>query len=99
MVLAYPDGHQTLLPGGEWMLTDTYPGGSGIQSILLHHGPTDELVVLARLAYDWSFGAGELRADAHPRASPSGRLALVDTVASGQRQLLLLDLAPTLDGP
>ncbi len=94
-LLPYDDGHQTFLPGGEWMLSDTYVDGDGNHTPYLFNLLTDELVILGRFPMPGGYGAGEFRVDTHPRLGPDGRSAIIDSPHTGQgRQLHLLDLSP-----
>lgn len=94
-----PNGHQTYLPGREWVLTDTYPDRSTrIKHLYLYHIPTKSFVPLARLATPNLYPAStEFRNDLHPRLSPDGRRVVVDSVHAGNgRQMYIFDIAPLL---
>ena len=86
------DGHCTILPGGEWILNDTYPDGERMQDVYLYHVPTGRKVTLARFRLPEEY-RGELRIDIHPRFSPDGRYVTVDAAHEGYgRQVYLLDI-------
>ncbi len=87
-----PNGHQTYLPGQDWIVTDTYPDAQRNQTIYLYHVPTGRRVdlgaFLSPLAYK-----GDWRCDTHPRLTPDGRQICFDSPHAGNgRQMYLLDL-------
>ncbi len=86
------DGHVTYLPGGEWILNDTYPH-DGYQYPYLYHVATDRKVPLGRFRAPAQY-TGPWRCDTHPRSSRDGRFAVIDAPeARSGRQLHLIDLA------
>jgi hypothetical protein len=88
------DGHCSFLPGGEWVLCDTYPDQNRLQHVYLYHVPTGEKVHLGSFYSPPAF-TGEWRCDTHPRISRSGRWVCIDTPAGEHgRQMVLIDLAP-----
>jgi hypothetical protein len=93
-----PNGHQTYLPGREWIITDTYPLDS-IKHLYLYHIPSRTFVPLGRFQTPAEY-QGEWRCDLHPRLSPDGRRVVVDSVHAGAgRQMYLLDIGHVLDDP
>jgi len=90
----YDDGHQSFLPGGQWLIADTYVDGDGNQNPYLYDLVTDEIIVLGRFQVPGGYGAGEFRVDTHPRLGPQGRTVIIDSPHTGQgRQIHLLDLS------
>lgn len=90
------DGHCTYLPGGEWIVNDTYPRTDNKRELYLYHVPTGEKLEIGR--FDAGEHGGELRCDLHPRHSPDGRLLTIDSVHEGNgRQLYLVDIGEALD--
>ncbi len=89
-----PNGHQTYLPGNEWLMTDTYPTGKAREQILyLLHIPTQRVRVLGRFAQPKEY-AGEWRCDLHPRVGHDGSYAIIDSTHGGEgRQLYLVETA------
>jgi hypothetical protein len=86
------NGHNTYLPGNEWILNDTYPDGQRLQHVYLYHVPTGKRVPLGDfyLAPEYR---GEWRCDTHPRSSPDGRRVVIDCpVGELGRQLVLMEL-------
>ncbi len=88
------DGHCSYLPGGEWILNDTYPGAGDRQiEVYLYHPAANRRLAIGRFDSPPEY-TGEWRCDAHPRFSRDGRFVIVDTVAQGQgRQMRLIDIA------
>ena len=86
------NGHCTYLPGGRWILNDTYPDKQRLQHPYLFEIATGRRVPLAHL-YSAPEYAGEWRCDNHPRYSPDGRKVVVDSPHGGAgRQLYLIDI-------
>jgi hypothetical protein len=93
-----PNGHQTYLPGRQWLITDTYPH-DGIKHLYLYHIPSKSFVPLGRFDSPAAY-EHEWRCDLHPRLSPDGRRVVVDSVHGGNgRQMYLVDIGPILDAP
>jgi hypothetical protein len=86
------DGHCSYLPGGEWILNDTYPN-DGYQYPYLYHPVKDRKVSLGRFRAPAEY-TGEWRCDTHPRCSRDGKMVVIDApVASSGRQLHLIDVS------
>lgn len=90
------DGHESFLPGNEWMVSDTYADDERLQHPFLFHLPSRTIFGLAHLgapkAYD-----GVLRCDNHPRISRDGRKIVVDSAHYRGRQMYMIDMGPILD--
>ncbi len=88
------NGHCTYLPGGEWILNDTYPQGpERHQNPYLYHIATGRRVSLGRFHLPPKY-TGEWRCDTHPRFSPDGRMVVIDSPHTGQgRQMHLIDVS------
>jgi Tol biopolymer transport system component len=92
------NGHCSYLPGNEWVLNDTYPGGAHLereksQQLYLYHVASGKTLSLGRFdtAREYS---GEWRCDLHPRFSPDGSRIVIDSVHAGDgRQMVLLDIS------
>ena len=97
-VLMTRDGHCTYLPGNGWVLCDTYPTGKADrnQNVYLYHVATQQQIFLGHFRSPPEY-TGEWRCDTHPRFSPNGTYATIDSPHTGQgRQLHLIDLRPVL---
>ena len=86
------NGHCTYLPGGEWILNDTYPDAQRMQHVYLYHVATRRRVPLGRF-YSPPEYTREGRVDTHPRFSPDGRKVVIDSPHTGEgRQMHLIDI-------
>jgi hypothetical protein len=91
------DGHCNYLPGGEWILDDTYPDANRYQEVFLYHPSTQCRISLGRFPSPTPY-TGEWRCDTHPRVSRNGRMIVIDSPYKDEgRQLHLIDLAGVLD--
>jgi hypothetical protein len=97
VVLPSPrDGHETFLPGNEWLLSDTYPDVGDYQHPFLYHLPSNEVFSLAHL-HQPSIYSGSDRCDNHPRQSRDGRRVVVDSAHESGRQLYMIEIGDILD--
>jgi hypothetical protein len=99
------NGHCTYLPGGEWILNDTYPDADRNQHLYLYHVASGRRVPLGSFQAPEPY-RGEWRCDLHPRSSPDGRQVVVDSahgslapsgVEGAGRQLYLIDIGDIVD--
>ncbi len=87
------NGHCTYLPGNKWILNDTYPDKERKQHPYLFEVATGRRVPLGHF-YSPKDYTGEWRCDNHPRFSPDGKKAVIDSPHGGNgRQLYLIDLS------
>lgn len=87
------NGHNTYLPGNEWVLNDTYPDGDRYQHVYLYHIPTKHRIPIGSFYLDAKY-SGEWRCDTHPRSSPDGTKAVIDCpIGDEGRQLILMDIS------
>ncbi len=86
------DGHPSFSPDGRWLLTDTYPNGRGMSTLLLFDMETKTLVKVGAFFQPLRF-RGEVRCDLHPRWSLDGNLVAFDSCHSGRRRLYVLDVS------
>jgi hypothetical protein len=89
-----PSGHLSYLPGGEWILNDSYPQGTErTQTPHLYHVATGRRVDLGHFHLPKVY-TGEWRVDTHPRFSPNSRYVCIDSPHENQgRQLHLIDIS------
>jgi hypothetical protein len=85
------DGHCTYLPGNEWILCDTYPDQARLQHPYLFQIKTGKKFPLGNFLSPKEY-TGEWRCDAHPRFSPNGKFATIDSPHHGGRQIYLIEL-------
>ena len=94
LVYRDPDGHCNYLPGGEWIVCDTYPDANRLQHLYLYHVGTGQKVPVGAFYSPPEF-KGEWRCDTHPRVSRTGRWICIDSPAGSEgRQMFLVDLSP-----
>ncbi len=87
------NGHMSYSPDRKWILTDTYPDPRTRWMRLMLFRPADgKLVLLARFYHPARF-RGPFRCDLHPRWSRDGKKVCVDSIATGKRQVYLLDVS------
>ncbi|MBX2871312.1 MAG: hypothetical protein KTR30_04410 [Saprospiraceae bacterium] len=88
------NGHNTYLPGNEWVLNDTYPKGEERhQRVYLFHIPTKKRIPIGDFYAPPQY-KGEWRCDTHPRFSPDGTKVVIDCpVGETGRQLVMMDIA------
>lgn len=91
------NGHCTYLPGGKYILNDTYPDRGRRQNVFLYEIATGKRVPLASFDTPAEY-TGEWRCDTHPRYSRDGRWVCVDSAHQGGRQMYLLDLRSIISG-
>jgi hypothetical protein len=85
------NGHNTYLPGNEWILNDT--NGRKPQPLYLYNIATAKRVPLGDFPAPADKYRGEWRCDLHPRFSPDGTKVVIDSPHNGGRQLYLIDIA------
>ena len=93
-----PSGHVSYLPGGQWILNDTYPKTrERIQTPHLYEIASGKRIDLAAFHLPAAY-TGEWRGDTHPRFSPDGKTVCVDVPVAGEgRQLHLIDVSDIVD--
>lgn len=90
------NGHNTYLPGNRWILNDTYPDKQRLQHPYLYDTKTGRRYPLGHF-YSAAEYTGEWRCDNHPRFSPDGTKAVIDSPHGGKgRQMYLIDLKEVL---
>jgi Tol biopolymer transport system component len=87
----YGDGHPSFSPSGRWLLTDTYPNRSRMQSLLLFDTYEKEIHNLGSFLSPLKF-KGEYRCDLHPRWSPDGSQISIDSSHSGNRKNYIINV-------
>ena len=86
------NGHCTYLPGGEWILNDTYPDRERYQHPYLYHIASRTKVPLGHFLSPAPY-TGEWRCDLHPRYSSGGCLVTIDSPHGPDgRQVYLIDI-------
>ncbi len=87
------NGHCTYLnrDNNRWILNDTYPDKQRNQNVFLYDTATGTRRELGSFPAPPAY-TGEWRCDTHPRSSPDGRKAVIDSAHNGGRQMYLIDL-------
>lgn len=92
------NGHCTYLPGGRYILNDTYPDKQRNQNVYLYEIATGKRVALGSFPSPREY-AGEWRCDTHPRYSPDGKKVVIDSAHGGTgRQMWLIDVGALVRG-
>jgi hypothetical protein len=60
------DGHPSISPNGEWIITDSYPDKARMSYLYLYSIKNDQVVKLGRFHQSLSY-KGEMRVDLHPK--------------------------------
>ena len=84
------DGHCSYSPGGEYIITDTYPNRKRLASVYLckEDGYCKRIArVFAPFRYDF-----DCRCDLHPRWSRDGKRVCIDSVHEGKRALYVIPI-------
>lgn len=88
------DGHPSISPDGEKLVTDTYPNRSRIQTVYVADVEKDKIEnietvakVFAPFKYD-----NDVRCDLHPRWNPSSSKVAIDATFEGKRGLYVIDV-------
>lgn len=94
-----PDGHFTYLPGGDWLLTDTYPQGvERIQYLYLYNIKDGRKIIIGKFhqpeKYSLKVNKESIyRCDLHPRLSPDASKVIIDSTHECGRQMYMLDIS------
>lgn len=93
---AHPkNGHPT--PYGDWIIVDSYPDLSRMQTLHAYNRKTKEVILLAELFHDLKHKEFN-RCDLHPRFTEDGKKVYIDTIYAGKRQLLCLNVSRLTGG-
>jgi len=89
------DGHPTFCVDDRFIVLDTYPDKSRVQTLFLYDAEKNKTVKLLEYFSPLKY-SGEFRCDLHPRVSPSGYFVSVDHIVSGRRAISVFDLKSVL---
>ncbi len=91
------DGHPGLRPAGDWLLVDSYPDAGGRQHLMALHLESGELRALGWFATPRGHRSTGYRCDLHPRWSRCSDLVVIDSLHTGSRQMLVLEVKDALE--
>ncbi|MBN1436588.1 MAG: hypothetical protein JW936_05910 [Sedimentisphaerales bacterium] len=105
-VMPSSGGHVSYLPGGEWVVGDTYADDERKQHLYLFHVASGEIIMLGSFESPMEYAdksannyEGEWRCDLHPRVSRDGRYLVIDSTHDGSgRQMYMLDISEVVAG-
>lgn len=90
-----PNGHQSFIPGTDWLLTDTYAdsreGAERLQYVYLYHLKTGKKIIIGKFASPKSY-SGIWRCDTHPRLSRDFTKVTIDSPHANGRQIYMADI-------
>lgn len=91
------DGHPSLHPFSNLLLTDSYPDTFGEQHLEVYDLDNGRSILLGKFLTNFNY-QGELRCDLHPRWSPDGKRVIFDSAHQGGRTIYILDFHKTASG-
>jgi len=83
------DGHPSVSPDSQWVLTDTYPDKGRASALYLYNMLSDELIKVGRFHQPWRYKA-EMRIDMHPKWSVNANVVFFESGHGGNRELFSL---------
>lgn len=92
----FGDGHPSVSPDGDWIVTDTYPDRRRRRTLTLFHRPSGSVVSLGEFHAPFRFD-GANRCDLHPRWGPSGQFISIDSTHDGDRRSYVVDVGDVLE--
>lgn len=92
----FDDGHPSVHPNKEWVITDTYADKARIRKLILFNLKTSKKIIIASLFAPWKYD-GAYRCDLHPRWSPDGTKISVDSAHEGFRNSYIIDVSEILE--
>jgi len=93
---AFGDGHPSVSPNGEWIVTDTYPDRTRTRTLILYNIENERMIPVGKFLAPFKFD-GDVRCDLHPRWSPDGSCISIDSAHEGQRKSYILDVSEIIE--
>ncbi len=93
----YGDGHPSVSPDGNWIVTDSYPDRTRKRSLTLYSFNTRKITHLGEFFAPFGYD-GTTRCDLHPRWSPDGRFISIDSVHEGVRKNYIINVVELMSG-
>ncbi|MHC4479668.1 MAG: hypothetical protein ACYS1C_01665 [Planctomycetota bacterium] len=91
------DGHCSYSPDRRWILTDTYPDGTGERSLLLYWPEDGKRIEIGRFFSPQQL-SDDIRCDLHPRWSRDGRFISFDSAHEDVRRMYVADVGAIVSG-
>ncbi|WP_252699103.1 TolB family protein [Natronosalvus vescus] len=88
----YGDGHPSLSPDGQWIVTDTYPDRARQRHLLLYDRKKGREIEIGRFLSPFEY-EGVNRCDLHPRWRPDGTAISIDSTHEGVRRSYIIDVS------
>ncbi|MBA2881478.1 hypothetical protein HNR65_001805 [Desulfosalsimonas propionicica] len=80
------DGHPSVSPNGQWLVTDTYPDKSRMSHLYLYNMFTDDIIHLGRFYQPLKYKK-LMRVDLHPKWSKNGKSVFFESAHNSNRKL------------
>ena len=84
------DGHPSISPCGNWIITDTYPDKARFSSLFLYNINNDEIIKIGSFYQPLRYKK-EIRIDLHPKWNPDGKSIFFESGHQGRRKLFILN--------
>lgn len=91
----FGDGHPSVSPSGEWIVTDTYPDRTRTRTLTLYNLENGRTIRVGEFFAPFEFD-GSVRCDLHPRWSPDGSHISIDSAHEGQRKSYIVNVGKLL---
>lgn len=85
------DGHPSVSPDEQYIVTDTYPDRTRKRHLLLYDLQNDRVTKIGSFFEPLKYG-GPNRCDLHPRWSPDGTAVSIDSTHTGSRRSYIVDV-------
>jgi hypothetical protein len=92
------DGHCSYSPDRKWILDDTYPDKSRMQTLILYRVADGRRTDIGQFLLPPKL-TGPFRCDLHPRWNRDGTQVCIDSAHTDARQMYVLDVAPITQAP
>ncbi len=87
----FGDGHPSVSPTGEWIVTDTYPDRTRTRTLTLYNLENERTIQVGEFFAPFNFD-GSVRCDLHPRWSPDGSCISIDSAHEGLRKSYIINI-------
>lgn len=84
------DGHPSFVPGGKYVITDTYPNKKKTQHLVIYNRTNKKYLVLA--AFNAYYKGNPASCDLHPKLSKDGQYVAVDSAHDEKHHVIVFKL-------